>query len=38
MAQETHQGLYINLQGWGGKGDGREVQKEGDTCTPMAEV
>ena len=22
--------LYINLEGWGGEGDGREVQKEGD--------
>ena len=24
------QGLYINLEGWDGKGDGREVQKGGD--------
>ena len=24
--------FYINLEGWGGEGDGRDVQKEGDTC------
>ena len=29
LAQETHTGLCINLEGWGGEGDGREVQKEG---------
>ena len=27
MAQETQQGLCINLKGWGGDGDGRELQK-----------
>ena len=37
MAQETQQGLCINLEGWDGKGDGREVQKGGDMCIPMAE-
>ena len=31
------QGLYINLDGWNGEGDGREVQKGGDICTPMAD-
>ena len=35
MAQET-QGLRINLEGWDGEGDGREIQKEGDICIPMA--
>ena len=30
------QGLYINLEGWDGEGDGREVQKGGDICTPVA--
>ena len=30
------QGLCINLEGWGGEGDGREVQKGGYICTPMA--
>ena len=31
------QGLYINLEGWDGEGDGRKVQKGGDICTPMAD-
>ena len=31
------QGLWINLEGWGGEGDGREVQQGGDICTPMAD-
>ena len=26
------QGLCINLEGWGGEGDGRELQKAGDIC------
>jgi len=30
MAQETQQGLCINLEGWDGAGDGREVQEERD--------
>ena len=30
-------GLCINLKGWDGEGDGREVQKEGDECTPTAD-
>ena len=30
------QGLCINLEGWDVEGDGREVQKEGDTWMPMA--
>ena len=29
-------GLCINLEGWDGAEDGREVQKEGDICIPMA--
>ena len=28
--------LCINLEGWDGEGDGREFQKEGDICIPMA--
>ena len=28
--------LYINLEGWDGEEDGREVQKEGDICISMA--
>ena len=31
------QGLCINLEGWGGEGDEREVQKGGDICIPMAD-
>ena len=31
------QGLCINLEGWDGKGDGREVQKGWDICIPMAD-
>ena len=34
--RKLKQGLYINLEGWDGKGDGREVQKGGDICIPMA--
>ena len=30
-------GLCINFEGWGGEGDGREVQKKGDTCIFMAD-
>ena len=29
--------LCINLEGWDGVGDGREVQKGGDICIPMAD-
>ena len=31
------QGLGINLEGWDGEGDGREVQKGGDICITMAD-
>ena len=31
------QGLCINLVGWDGEGDGREVQRGGDICIPVAE-
>ena len=31
------QGLCINLEGWDGEGDGRELQKQGDICIPMAD-
>ena len=27
-----NQGLCINLEGWDGEGDGREVQKGGNIC------
>ena len=32
------QKLCINLERWDGVGDGREVQKGGDICIPMAEL
>ena len=37
MAQETQTGLCIYLEEWDGEEDGREVQKGGDICIPMAE-
>ena len=37
MAQETQTGVCIKLEGWDGVGDGREVQKGGDICTPIAD-
>ena len=30
-------GLCINLERWDEEGDGREVQKGGDICIPMAD-
>ena len=35
--RKLKQGLCINLEGFNGKGDGKEVQKGGDICTPMAD-
>ena len=35
--RKLKQGLCINLEGWDGAGDRREVQKEGDICIPMAD-
>ena len=35
--RKLKQGFCINLEGWDGEGDGREVQKEGNTCMPMAD-
>ena len=32
MSQETQAGALYNLEGWGGSGDGREVQEGGDIC------
>ena len=33
--RKLKQGLCINLEGWDGEGDGREVEKGGDICIPM---
>ena len=35
--RELKQGLCINLEGWNGEGDGKEVQEGGDICTLMAD-
>ena len=35
--RKLKQGLCINLEGAGWEGDGREVQKGGDRCIPMAD-
>ena len=35
--RKLKQGLCINLEGWDGEGVGKEVQKEGDICIPMAD-
>ena len=35
--RKLKQGLCINLEGWDGEGDRREVQKEGDICIAMAD-
>ena len=37
MAQETQTGHCVNLEGWEGEGDGREVPKGVDICIPMAD-
>ena len=35
--KKLKQGLCINLEGWDGEEDGREVQKGGDICIPLAD-
>ena len=35
--RKLKQGLCINLDGWDAEGDGREFQKGGDLCIPMAD-
>ena len=34
--RKLKQGLCINPEGWDREGDGREFQKGGDICIPMA--
>ena len=34
--RKLKQGLCINLEGWDGEGDGREVLEGGDICISMA--
>ena len=35
--RELKQGLCINLEGWDGDGDEREIQKGRDTCIHIAD-
>ena len=35
--RKLKQRLCINLEGWDGERDGREVQEGGDICIPMAD-
>ena len=35
--RKLKQGLCINLKGWDGEGNGKEVQKGRDICIPMAD-
>ena len=35
--RELKHGLCINLEGWDGDRDGREIPEEGDICIPMAD-
>ena len=35
--RKLKQALCINLEQWDGEGDGREFQKGGDICIPMAD-
>ena len=36
--RKLKQGLCINLEEWDREGDGREFQKGGDICIPMADL
>ena len=36
--RKLKQRLCINLEGWDEEGDGREVQKGGDICIPIADT
>ena len=38
ICSKLKQGLCINLEGWYREGGGREVQKGGDICKPMADL
>ena len=35
--RKLKQRVCINLEGWDGEGSGREVQKGGEICIPMAD-
>ena len=38
VSGNSKQGIPITLEGWVEEGDGREVQKGGDICIPMADT
>ena len=35
--RKLKQGLYVNVEGWDGAADGRDVQEGGNICIPMAD-
>ena len=35
--RKLKQGLCINLEGWDGEGDGKEVQKDRGICIPIVD-
>ena len=35
--RKLKEGLCVNLDGWDGAVDGREIQMGGDICTPMSD-
>ena len=37
LFRKLKQELCINLEGWDGEGDGREIQKGEDICIPMVD-
>ena len=37
-SQGTQTGALYQPRGVGGEGDGRDIQKGGDLCTPMADL
>ena len=37
MTQETQTGALYQSRGWDGEENGREVQKGGDICIPVAD-
>ena len=38
LLRKLQQGLCINLEGWDGEEDGRELQKGEDMCIPMGDL
>ena len=37
VSGNSNRGSESTLEGWDGVGDGREFQKQGDICIPMAD-